>query len=154
MSVLGRPSDVDLDWLKAEDRSAYDGVMASLGGGIGAWFGGVAAAAAAPAPTLQAILPDAPAEGLELLRAMFALRPDQRCSARQAMERPFFKELLEGPAAEEYKREFEASHAAAAAVGEPPELHTANFNNLSALTDDMMRAMMAEEVGKWRAALP
>jgi serine/threonine protein kinase len=156
LSVLGKPSDVDLAWLEKEDPAAarsVAGVLGALtgGGGLAGWLGlGGGGAAAEPAPTLQSIIPSAPADGLELLRATFALRPEARCSAQQAMEKPFFASLLDGAAGAAYRAETKDTLAAAAKVGEPPELHSADFNSLYSLDNQRMRAHMDDEIGKWR----
>jgi serine/threonine protein kinase len=155
VGVLGKPSDVDLAWLKDADPNAYSGVMHALGGVgsaiLGGWFGG-AAAAAAPEPTLHGIIPAAPPDGLELLRAMFALRPDARASAREAMDNPYFADLLAGPAGGAYRAELAATEEAARKVGEPPELHTPEFNDRTCrtLSASAMRDLLEAELAKWR----
>jgi serine/threonine protein kinase len=145
VKVLGRPTEPELAWLRGADPSAHRSVMASLAG----WWGGGAAAAATGRETLAELLPNAPPEGLDLLRRMMRINPAERLTAEEAMADPFFDELRGGAAGGEYAAEAAATAADAARVGEPEELHCVAFESLDRTTEEKMRELLGAELGVW-----
>jgi hypothetical protein len=170
--VLGKPADVDMEWLKVNNPSAYAGVEAASAGmqagsgggaggggaaaGDGSWWpswlgggGGDGDGAPSTTPKLSDIVPSAPAEGQNLLRAMWTVIPSARASAREAMEKPFFAELLKKKG---YRAEISATDEAAARVGPAEELHSSEFDDHTCkrLTEVAMRGLLDKELQKWR----
>jgi hypothetical protein len=161
--VLGFPADEDLQFLRREDdvaKRAWGDVLADATSAAGAAMdflfggsgGGGAAAVEPPKRTLESIIPNAPPDGVELLRACFALRPSHRCTARQALDHRFFAPLR---AQRAYLDEIAATEALAAAVGEPEELHVHALNrDVDKLTEAAMRPLIEAEVARWRDKYP
>jgi serine/threonine protein kinase len=155
LRVLGRPTDVDLRWLEErfsgpQSTSLYQRVVAavqSLWPG-GTPRGGGGGGGGEKKPLLSELLPHAPPEGLDLLRALLRIRPDSRPSAEEALKHPFFRELREGPHGRAYEEETRRTLEAARAVGEPAELHSDDFSSREALRGGLLRLMEAER-RKW-----
>ena len=152
LRVMGRPSDLELSWLKEESDqrkghlSLYERVVDTVqrlwGGGGGGGGGG------AHAPRLAEFLPHAPAEGLDLLRFMMRIRPSDRASVQQALAHPFFRELREGPHGRAYEAEEAFTGRAAGRVGEPKELHADEF--AGELEEGFLKQKMREETDWWK----
>lgn len=162
--VLGVPTDEDLQFLRREDvvaKRAWGDVLAdatsaitSAAGAVKDYLsgGGGAAAVEPPPRMLESIIPNAPPDGVELLRACFALQPSHRCTARQALDHRFFAPLR---AQRAYLDEITATEALAAAVGEPEELHVHALNrDVDKLTEAAMRPLIEAEVARWREKYP